>query len=319
MAGLSLAWLYAKRRAAAGNPVRTKGFPTIPYYIDRLPKAIIPKEIWPLYQGLTPDQPVEFRKIDIQNTLEVDTSKDIDLFSDTDPEKSKVPLPTLVSMPDVSRTPDVDKRLIIEESRGDAFTGVYLRDGDVYEFSEISGSIWAGVLGAGNNGPDGWDRIEYDTKFPLHGGMDSVNAHPYCLLAKLNNYYFIGSKGIGKQRFLYPMKNQLISGFGNSSDGVALHIAINDDVPGNGSGSFSCRLKVWRSSIILPPLIPAACQPIAKQLNSLQIQLQQLQKRLSIAPTPQKSGIMELIEEKNAEIGEMDRQLRDCITQHKND
>lgn len=318
MAGLSLAWLYAKRRATSGNPVRTPGFPSVPSNIEMLPRAVVPKEVWAYYQK--GDEPVDFRKNDIQNTPEVDTDIDIDLFSDSAPEKSKVPLPILVPMPDLSQKPSIDFRVIVSEDRTDVFTGVYLRDGDVYEFSEISGSIWAGVIGTGNNGPNGWDGIEYDTKFPLHGGMDPVNAHPYCLLAKLNNYFFIGANGIGKQRFLYPMHNGFLE-LVDTIQGVPLHIRINDDAPGNGNGSFSCRLKVWRSSIILPslkPSIPVACQPIAKHISSLEIQLKQLQERLSKAPTSEKPEIIDQIEAKKVEIADAERQLRDCLA-HNNE
>jgi hypothetical protein len=42
------------------------------------------------------------------------------------------------------------------------------------------GQIWAGVWFTGNNGPNGWNNLDNDPKFPLPG------THPYCLLGKLD-------------------------------------------------------------------------------------------------------------------------------------
>lgn len=190
---------------------------------------IIPKEILRSVN----QNGVQFRVSDIQNTETIDTSKDADLFTDTAPEKSEVPDPIVPPMQNTQLSPQIDIKVTVHESDKNVNTGIILQSGDVYEFSEISGSIWAGVALTGKNGPDGWNNIDYDTKFPLHGGMDPVNAHPYCLLGKLNNYFFIGSRGRGKERFLY-IKN------------LPLYLRINDDTPGNGSGEFICRIKVWR-------------------------------------------------------------------------
>ena len=239
MVGLSLAWLYAKRRADSGNPITTQYFPTIPGNISEgLPKAIIPKEV---IQSVGQKE-IEFQVINIQNTNTIDTTKDADLFTDTAPEKSQTPVPILEykgvdkkihKMANTQLPPQIDKMIIAKESDGDVDMGITLEYGDAYEFSDISGSIYAGVVGTiGRNGPDGWiDRIEYDVKFLLHGGMDPVNAHPYCLLGRLNNYFFIGSKGRGKEHFIYlrPLK---------------LKLRINDDTPGGGDGEFHCRIKV---------------------------------------------------------------------------
>ena len=176
MAGVSLAWLYAKRQADKGSPVTTDGFPTVPSNIQGFSKAVIPKEVWQYYQkGNTP---IDFRIIDIQNSIQADTNNDLDLFTDAAPEKSMVPSPVLVPSPDLTRKQDIDFTITVDESDGDGGFGVYLRDGDVFEFSEIGGTIWTVVLLAGRNGPDGWtDRVEYDTKFPLHSYLDPVNAH----------------------------------------------------------------------------------------------------------------------------------------------
>ena len=91
--------------------------------------------------------------------------------------------------------PQFDNVVTVRESDGDVYTGVAIKNGDVYDFSEITGSIWAGVILTGNNDADGWQNVDYDTKFPLHGGIDPQNAHPYCLSGKLVNYFFIGKTG----------------------------------------------------------------------------------------------------------------------------
>ena len=42
-----------------------------------------------------------------------------------------------------------------------------------------SGSIWAGVVATFSNGPEGWNNLDNDPKFPLPG------TNPYCLLYAL--------------------------------------------------------------------------------------------------------------------------------------
>ena len=194
----------------------------------QLSKVTIPKEV---LQSANQNG-IKFRIVDIQNTPSIDTNTDADLFTDSAPEKSNVPAPILPPYPNTALAPKADRVVKVSEAWGDVYTGIILDHGDVYEFSEISGSIWSGVIATGRNGPNGWNNVDYDTKFPLHGGIDPVNAHPYCLLGKLNNYFFIGSSGRGKERFLYQKS-------------LPLYLRINDDVPGNGDGQFSCRIKVW--------------------------------------------------------------------------
>jgi hypothetical protein len=88
-----------------------------------------------------------------------------------------------------------------------------------------SGSIHAGVILTGENGPRGWDWIDPSPKFPLPG------SHPYGLLAKINtDYQYVGS---GEQ-FKRPFANG------------RLYLRVNDDKPGNGSGAFTVKIQVWR-------------------------------------------------------------------------
>ena len=88
-----------------------------------------------------------------------------------------------------------------------------------------SGKIWAGVVATGENGPQGWNNIDPDPKFPLPG------THPYSLLGKVGTkYFFIGD---GSQ-VDHPINNG------------RLFLRTNDDSPGNGSGAFTVSIQVWR-------------------------------------------------------------------------
>jgi len=238
MAGLSLAWLYAKRQADKGTPVTTPGFPTVPTNLDSiLPKAVIPKEIWSYYGTNN----IEFRIQDIQNTSQVDKTSDLDLFASSSPDKSPVPLPILPPAPNMQLPPDFDRIVTVHESDGDVYTGVDIKNGDIYDISQVIGNIWAGVALTGSNDADGWQNVDYDPKFPLHGEIDPQNAHPYCLLGKLVNYFFIGKSGRQGQ-FIYSTHPDVMP-----KGSIPLYLRINDDAPGNGSGQFSCRVRVWRS------------------------------------------------------------------------
>ena len=98
-----------------------------------------------------------------------------------------------------------------------------------------------------------------------------------------------------------------------SDSGVPLYLRINDDTPGGGDGSFSCRVRIWRSPLILPPAIPVACQPIVKNLTTLENQLKQLHIRLEAAAGAQKPPILDLIDSKNEEIVSAKARLNKCI------
>jgi hypothetical protein len=118
----------------------------------------------------------------------------------------------------------VDKTVTVHESDFDVDTGVDVRTGDRLVVS-ASGQIWAGVAFTGNNGPQGWNNIDCDPKFPL------PCSHPYALLGKLNGSYFYIGSGI----------DQVHTG-GDSR----LFLRINDDAPANGNGSFTVHIQVFR-------------------------------------------------------------------------
>jgi hypothetical protein len=101
---------------------------------------------------------------------------------------------------------------------------LYLQNGDQVTIS-ASGEIWAGVAFTGTNGPDGWDWTDCDPKFPL------PCAHPFSLIYRANSPYVEASTWA---QFTY------------TGDTAMLTLRINDDTPGNGSGSFTVTVTIVR-------------------------------------------------------------------------
>jgi hypothetical protein len=106
---------------------------------------------------------------------------------------------------------------------------------------KATGTIWAGVVFAGRNGPGGWNGIDNSHKFPLPG------SHPFCLLYKLvpqgqdsNSVEWnelgphAGSPPESVLQFMWPLS------------ATTLFFRINDDRPGNGNGFFTCSISVER-------------------------------------------------------------------------
>jgi hypothetical protein len=127
---------------------------------------------------------------------------------------------------------EIEHRTVeVRESDHDVDTGVELHPGDEFALT-ATGSIWAGVWFTGTNGPEGWtDRVVTDPRFPHTTGVD---AHPFALLARTgpDPYRYVG-RGWPRRPF-------------SGSATQRLWLRINDDVAGNGSGSFRCLLQVWR-------------------------------------------------------------------------
>lgn len=123
-----------------------------------------------------------------------------------------------------------NQTLTVPESAGDVPTGAFLRDGDYFEIS-ADGSIWAGVWLTSTNGPQGWNNIAMEHKFP------DPSAHAYSLLGKVDSDYFEVGTGI---RQLY--RRQAAQG----ATDTELVLRVNDDAPGNGSGAFTALILVWR-------------------------------------------------------------------------
>jgi hypothetical protein len=116
------------------------------------------------------------------------------------------------------------KSVTVKESDSLVDTHIQVNKGDTLLF-HASGQIWAGVWFTGNNGPDGWNNVDNDLKFPLPG------SHPYCLLGVLDTGpFFVGS-------------THRIDSAGDQGE---LFLEINDDVHGNGNGAFTCLVQQYR-------------------------------------------------------------------------
>lgn len=123
--------------------------------------------------------------------------------------------------------------VVVAESRGGepgVDSGIDVRRGDFVSM-QASGSIWAGVLFTGENGPDGWDKIEDSADFPL------PNSRPFGLLYKLVRHD--STPGVTPWRVLGTGDS-----FDYSGDTARLWFTINDDVPDNGSGEFEIELDL---------------------------------------------------------------------------
>jgi hypothetical protein len=228
MSAVALAWLHANRQADKGTPVTTPGFPKLPNPA-LWPNASVPN-------GVIASAAVTLPRNAIQNRSPlVQDAEGANLFLDP---VAKSPEPTPIPPP-ASTNVKFDARVTVREADGDVFAGVIVRNGDTLTIDEVTGQIWAGVALTGTNGPRGWeDRVEHDVKFPYHGFSDS---HPYCLLAKLKNYIFVGDGLRPLRYFADPHINP---------DPAAqveprLYLRINDDTPGNGNGEFACRVRVF--------------------------------------------------------------------------
>jgi hypothetical protein len=114
------------------------------------------------------------------------------------------------------------------------------------EAVEVSagGTIWAGVLATGQNGPEGWANIDHDAKWPLPG------SHPYCLLYRLVSPALSNIQTpFGSFPGHAPITGWIRLGRSLSfllDYPVRLRFRINDDAPGNGSGAFHCTIRVHR-------------------------------------------------------------------------
>lgn len=141
------------------------------------------------------------------------------------------PLPNLQAAIDMIESPAntlvANQTFTVHESDFDVNTFIDVQPGDRLVFS-ASGEIWAGVWFTGNNGPDGWDSIENSSIFPLPG------SHPFSLLGRLGSRYFFIGQGLQRAQTEIGVVRRLF-------------LRINDDVPGNGNGAFTCQVQVFRN------------------------------------------------------------------------
>jgi hypothetical protein len=133
------------------------------------------------------------------------------------------PPPTETPIPPTA-TPQVINQTVIVRESDTAVDALYLLPGDQVTIS-ASGEIWSGVAFTGTNGPDGWDATDCDPKFPL------PCVHPFSLLYRANGPYVEGGSW---------------SQFTHNGSATMLTLRINDDAPGNGSGSFTVTVTVVR-------------------------------------------------------------------------
>lgn len=107
----------------------------------------------------------------------------------------------------------------------DVDTGLDLFPGDTVDFS-ATGTIWSGVCLAGQNPAAGWNTISNNPDLPLSGTA------PYSLIGKVGTgvYFLIGDS------LSYTHRGQ----------GGRLKLRTNDEIPGNGTGSFSVTVTVHR-------------------------------------------------------------------------
>lgn len=129
-----------------------------------------------------------------------------------------------------------EQTIQVNERDFDVDTNLDIRTGDRLVIS-ASGEIWAGVWLTGRNGPDGWNNIDLNPKFPL------VCSHPYCLLGRLDGRYFFAGSGIER---VYTGRDS------------RLFLRINDDAPGNGNGAFTAHIEVYRDAPTRSQAIPVA-------------------------------------------------------------
>ena len=113
----------------------------------------------------------------------------------------------------------------INESDTQVDSGVNVGPGEWLSLT-AGGEIWAGVFFTGNNGPQGWNKIEDGAAYPLPG------SRPFSLLGILD-----------AQKFYIGNSNATLDNFTSSQ---RLFLRTNDDVPGNGNGAFNCQAQVWR-------------------------------------------------------------------------
>ena len=108
----------------------------------------------------------------------------------------------------------------VPESSAGVTTSTYLTPGRSL-YINGSGSIWAGVWLTGTNGPEGWSNL-------AEPGYPQPAARRYSLLAR-----------VGTGSWTYVGTGANITNNGSSTQ--ALQFRVNDNAPGNGSGSFTAK------------------------------------------------------------------------------
>jgi hypothetical protein len=216
LAGVSLAWLHARRRADAGNPVATPGFPAPP------------PGPWPAV--LVPADAVSYLP-DVALALGSPAGgADVDLFAAaTAPAR---PAEAPLALPAADGHVVVDRAAVqVRDTDGDVATGVVLEPGDEFEVT-AAGTITAPEFLARPSDANGWYVVD-DATFALHSGIDPDQARKYALLGRLGGYFFIGTHR-ERQRFVY-------------GGPLPLYLRVNNDdhLRGAGQGAFDVEITAW--------------------------------------------------------------------------
>lgn len=224
MAATSLAFWHARRRSDAGNPVSTPRFPQ-PLSSDTFtqwPKAAVPVHCLSALQDV--HIPIEA----IQGSSHPISGPDgYGLFEL--PLVPRRPAPAPPSW-EIANQLLCDTTIPVRAAdAGDVATGVTIFPGHEIQI-DASGSIWAGRVLDPQNWPNGLPRPINDARWPLHTGIDPA-ANAFCLLGRLNGYFRIGSV-LPRTKWVYHEERPLF-------------LRINDDGPGDGSGQFDVRIRVW--------------------------------------------------------------------------
>ncbi|MFF1713145.1 hypothetical protein [Streptomyces sp. NPDC058268] len=217
LAGLSLAWLYAKRRAEAGSPVTTPGFPQPPGAATDWPGVPLPGVVTTYLPHLA-------RRVGAV------AGTDVDLFDGpvtlSKPRSAPLDLPSTAGHVLVGQ-----HRSFVKDTAGDVRTGVVLEPGDEFEIT-ATGTILAPELFAQPSDANGWYAVD-DARFPLHIGQDPVSARKYALLGRLGGYFFVGTHS-PRRRFLYHRSLPLY-----------LRVNIDNQQSAQGEGGFYAQIEVW--------------------------------------------------------------------------
>src|SRR5207249_1609162 len=214
LACLALSWLTAKRLSDAGTPAAPSAVVPLPTTPVSWPKPTVPAEVLTEVPAF----------VDFAGGRRPPPMFGGGSSTDQRPPEPPPPAPPAVRIDSYT--------ISVPESSALVDTGVDIKTMDAVTLS-ATGSIKSGVWLTGDNGPEGWDNIDNDPKFPLPG------TNPYCLL------YALAPAGQD------PTGQWMKLGKGASFAAVGplkgrLYLRTNDDSPGNGSGAFTCSITVRR-------------------------------------------------------------------------
>ncbi|MCD2197679.1 hypothetical protein LQ327_30335 [Actinomycetospora endophytica] len=217
VAGISLAWLYARRQADAGTPVRTLGFPRPPDPATVWPDVTISAEVLGAVPGLR----------QALGATQLPPEQDVDLFDPETADRQTTPTPMVKSTSSQVVIQDITMPVRYED--GDAPTGIVIRRGDQFEITAEGRLRLAGVI---DSGPEGLDLVD-DARFALHLGLDPFHAFRWALLGRLGGYFYVGTHR-PLERWLYPRPRPLY-----------LRVNSSGQTGPRGDGAYQARVVVW--------------------------------------------------------------------------